>query len=303
VAGRDGIVAFMRARFVVLFIAITSGTVAGQWLNHPTPGIPRSADGTFDANAPPPRAPDGRPDFSGLWTGAMTMPDTCAGPGCIQQEPLPIQAIHIGFTSPDQPARVRSGALDVFTLLPYQPWAAELARRRQAFQQGNAASENGALVDQHARCLPPNYPRAWAFPQYRRILQTADRLVILHEFNASYRQVFTDARPLPPDPNPAWNGYSSGRWDGETLVVTSVGFRDDLWLDMTGSPMTGAARVTERIRRPRFGRLEIDVTVDDPKAYTKPWTTRLDQSFVADTELLDNNCVENEQSVRHMIGK
>jgi hypothetical protein len=231
------------------------------------------------------------------------MADACAGPGCIQQEPLPVQAIHIGFTSADQMAKVRAGTLNIFALVPYQPWAADLVRRRSAFQQGLAASDNGAHIDPHAKCLPPNYPRAWAFPQYRRIVQAADRLVILHEFNASYRQIFTDARSLPTDPTPAWNGYSSGRWEGDALVVTSTGFRDDLWLDMAGSPMTGAARVSERIRRPRFGRLEIEVTIDDPKAYTKPFVVRLDQSLLVDTELLDSNCTENEKSVRHMVGK
>jgi len=126
---------------------------------------------------------------------------------------------------------------------------------------------------------------------------------VLHEFNASYRQIFTDARPLPDDPSPSWQGYSSGRWQGDILVVETIGFRDDLWLDLAGSPMTSAARVTERIRRPRYGSLEIEVTVNDPKAYTRPWTIHLDQAIVVDTELLDDNCLENEQSVRRMIGK
>ena len=211
--------------------------------------------------------------------------------------------MHIAFTAPDQFQRATSGGVNIFELLPYQGWAAELVKRRAAFQQGLGPSNNGANVDPHARCLPPNYPRAWAFPQYRRIVQAPDRLVILHEFNASYRQIFTDARPLPADPSPSWQGYSSGRWQGDTLIVETIGFRDDLWLDMAGSPMTGAARVTERIRRPRYGRLEIEVTVDDPKAYTKPWTVRLDQAVVVDTELLDSNCTENEQSVRRMVGQ
>ena len=120
---------------------------------------------------------------------------------------------------------------------------------------------------------------------------------------ASYREIVTDGRPLPVDPTPSWNGYSSGRWQGDTLVVETVGFRDDLWLDLAGSPLTNAARVTERIRRPNFGRLEIEVTVNDPKAYTKPWTVRLDQAIVVDTELLDSICLENEQSTRRMVGQ
>jgi hypothetical protein len=294
----------MRAAVLVVLTIASAATAAAQWVSHPTAGVPRLANGRVNANAPAPKAADGRPDFSGLWTGATTLGDpACAGqPGCIAQEPLPVQAIHIGLSTPEQFQRMRSGQVNLFELVPYQGWAAEIVKRRSAFQQGVGPSEKGANVDPHARCLPPNYPRAWAFPQYRRIVQAPDRLVLLHEFNASYRQIFTDARPLPADPTPSWQGYSSGRWQGDTLVVETIGFRDDLWLDMAGSPLTGAARVTERIRRPRYGALEIEVTIDDPKAYTRPFTVRLDQAIVVDTELLDSNCTENEQSVRRMVG-
>ena len=118
---------------------------------------------------------------------------------------------------------------------------------------------------------------------------------MLHEFNASYRQIFTDGRPLPEDPLPAWSGYSTGHWEGDTLVVESSGFRDDLWLDLAGSPLTSAAHVVERFRRPSFGKLEIEVTVDDPKAYTRPWTVTLHQNLVLDTELIEETCLENER--------
>ncbi len=293
----------MRTVILGLFTALMSATAAAQWVKYPTQGVPKLPNGTVNVNAPAPKGPDGRPDFSGLWTGAGAIPDpACIGkPGCIGQEPIPIQALHIGFTAPDQLLKAQTGGLDALTLLPYQQWAADTVRRRTAFQLGLGPSDNGANIDPHARCLPPNYPRAWALPQYRRIVQTSDRLVVLHEFNASYRQIFTDSRPLPEDPTPSFQGYSSGRWQGDTLVVETIGLRDD-WLDIAGSPITGAARVTERIRRPRFGHLDIDVTVNDPKAYTKPWTVRLDQSIIVDTELLDDNCLENEQSVKHMIG-
>jgi hypothetical protein len=125
-------------------------------------------------------------------------------------------------------------------------------------------------------------------------------LLILHEFNASYRQIFTDGRPLPVDPNPTWNGYSSGRWEGDTLIVESIGFRDDLWLDLSGNPLTEAARVTEKFERIDYGNLQVEITVDDPRAYTRPWTVMLKQSIVLDTELLDEICLENEKSVQHM---
>lgn len=155
----------------------------------------------------------------------------------------------------------------------------------------------------HARCMPPNFPRAFAFPHHQKFIQVSGLLVILDEFNASYRQIFTDARPFPEDPQPSWNGYSSGKWEGDTLVVESIGFRDDLWLDMRGNPMTSAAKVTERFRRPNYGSLEIEVTVNDPKAYTKPWTVELKEAIQVDTELADEICLENEKSVQHMTGK
>jgi hypothetical protein len=127
--------------------------------------------------------------------------------------------------------------------------------------------------------------------------------VILSERDVTYRQVFLDGRPLPDDPDPTWNGYSVGRWDGDALVVNTIGFRDDTWLDRNGSPMTAAAKVTERFRRINFGRLEIDVTVDDPKAYTRPWTVTLTQQLAPDTELLDYHCLDNERDRGHMVGK
>ena len=109
------------------------------------------------------------------------------------------------------------------------------------------------IGDPHTMCLPPNFPRAYALPHIQKFIQTPGLVVILDEFNASYRQIFTDGRPLPEDPQPSWNGYSSGKWDGDTLVVETSGFRDDLWLDLLGNPMTSAAKVTERFRRPNFG--------------------------------------------------
>ncbi|HEX5230313.1 MAG TPA: hypothetical protein VFW44_21520, partial [Bryobacteraceae bacterium] len=158
-------------------------------------------------------------------------------------------------------------------------------------------------IDQHVRCLPPNFPRAWALPQFKKIVQAPGLILILHEFNTSYRQIFTDGRPLPKDPQPSWNGYSTAKWEGDTLVVESAGFRDDLWLDISGSPLTEAAHVTERLRRPNFGTLKVEVTVDDPKAYTRPWTVQLDQSLAVDTELIDDVCLENEKDVSHYTGK
>ena len=131
-------------------------------------------------------------------------------------------------------------------------------------------------------------------------MQAPGLLVILDEMNANYRQVFADGRPLPEDLIPSWQGYSSAKWDGDALVVNSNGFRDDLWIDWNGSVITSAAKVQERIRRPDYGHLEIAVTVDDPKAYTQPWTVTLHQRLALDTELVDEICLENEKSSQRM---
>ena len=152
-------------------------------------------------------------------------------------------------------------------------------------------------------CLPVGPVRLHTWSTPRKMVQTPGLLVILNELNASYRQIFTDARPLPTDPNPSWNGYSSGEWEGDTLVVRTSGFRDGLWLDATGNPMTDAAKMTERFHRLNFGHMDIEITVDDPKAYTKPWTVKLTQRIKLDTDLLDFVCADNEKDASHLSSK
>jgi hypothetical protein len=175
--------------------------------------------------------------------------------------------------------------------LPYQPWLAALVKQRTA--------EN-AKTDPHVRCLPDTFMRAYSLPHLVKFVQTPRLLVMLNEMNAGYRQVFTDDRPLPEDPVPSWQGYSSAKWEGDTLVVNSIGFRDDLWIDWNGSVIMSGARVQERIRRTDYGHLEIGLTVDDPKAYTRPWTVTLHQRLALNTELVDEICLENEQSSQRM---
>jgi hypothetical protein len=149
-------------------------------------------------------------------------------------------------------------------------------------------------------CLPDTFVRAYSLPHLLKFVQTPDLLVMMNEMNASYRQVFLDGRPLPVDPTPSWQGYSSAKWEGDTLVVNSNGFRDDLWIDWNGSVISTAAKVQERIRRPDYGHLEIGVTVDDPTAYTKPWSVTLRQRIALNTELVDEICLENEKSMQRM---
>jgi hypothetical protein len=244
-----------------------------QWVTYPTAGVPRTKTGAVDLAAPAPRSADGKPVFSGIWKPEDNRP--CPPEGCndmvVSQE-----FINIGWA-------VKGG-------LPYQPWAGELTKQRMA--------EN-RLNDPNSRCLPTGIVRMHTAPLYRKVVQTPDLLVILNERNVWYRQIFTDGRPLSSDPLPTWNGYSVGRWDGDTLVVQSNGFRDGLWLDSNGSPLTEAATMTERFRRPNYGTLEIALRVDDPKAYTRPWEITLKQVIVLDSELLDYVCYENEKSVQH----
>jgi hypothetical protein len=273
----------MRARFarsvwVQAWLAVAlsaSGPLCAQWIEYPTKNVPRRADGSADLSAPAPRMADGKPSLVGMWAAAELLPE-CSAADCIPQAGLPADQVNLGRHLPDG-------------RLPYQPWAAALVAERTA---------NGAKDDPHAHCMPPNFPRAFSFPQYIKILWTPEELVVLHEFNSTYRQIFLDGRPLPVDPHPTFSGYSTGRWEGDTLVVESNGFRDDQWLDLSGSPLSDAARVTERFRRVNYGTLEIDVTVDDPKAYTHPWTVTLVQNIVLDTELIEEICLENEQDTR-----
>jgi hypothetical protein len=175
--------------------------------------------------------------------------------------------------------------------LPYQPWQVPIVKER---------TNNLAKDDPHIKCLADNFIRAYGMPHLLKFVHSPSLLVVLNELNAGYRQVFTDARPLPKDPNPNLQGYSSAAWSGDTLVIDTIGLQNDTWIDWNGSVVTEAAKVRERMRRPDFGHLEVQITVDDPKAYTKPWTVTLKQRIVVDTDLIDEMCLENEQSLQHM---
>ena len=269
------------AAFVVAACAITGIGIPGsaQWLKYPSAGVPRTEAGKVDLSTRTPRTPDGKPDLSGLWSTANPWCPTGLDPAglCGLELPMGLDGINIGRT-------LQGG-------LPYQPWLAKLVKERTA---------NDAKDDPHVRCLPDTFLRAYSLPHLLKIIQTPGLLIMLSEVNASYRQVFTDGRPLPMDPTPSWQGYSTAKWDGDALVIDSIGFRDGLWIDWNGSEIGGAAKVRERIRRPDYGHLEIEVTVDDPKAYTKAWTVTLKQRIVVDTELVDEICLENEKSAQRM---
>ncbi len=273
----------------LLVLAGVGVTLCAQWPSYPKARVPRTPDGKVDLKAAAPRTTDGHPDFSGIWR-FVDSPDARRAP----PPPPGIGTIGIGL---------RGAGLNQFfdigsTLpdgLPFQPWAAELRRQR-------VAANNKDNPDAH--CLPLGLMQLHTHPEPRKIIQTPAVVLILYEANGGIRQIFTDGRPLPPSgAEPWWYGYSTAKWDGDALVVESNGFRDDVWLDVEGSPMTEAAKMTERFRRPNFGNMEIQITVDDPKAYTRPWTVLVHHVLMPDTELIEFVCNEDEKDVPHLTGK
>jgi hypothetical protein len=275
-----------------LLLAITAAlvlTVApmdAQWPTHPNRGVPLKADGTPDLNAPAPRTADGKIDLSGVWLNEWFYG------GQVRQPPVSPPGEPPASTFSNVGAGFKEG-------LPLQPWAAKLLAERK----GENSKDNP-----DAYCLPMGLMQFHEHPQPRKMIQTPDVLVLLYEGNAGIRQIFTDGRTLPKnDPQPWWYGYSVGRWEGDTLVVQSSGFRDGGWLDIDGTPLTDAATITERYRRLNYGTLKIDVTIDDPKAYTRPFSVRVNQKLMVDdkfdAELIEFVCAENERSTPHMVGK
>ena len=267
----------MTSALRVVLAVLAMSTVAGaQWPAYPTPGVPKNADGTPNLKAPAPRTPDGKPDLSGLWE-----PGVFAG---AQAEA--VGGAPGGALFGDVSRGVAGG-------LPLQAWAADVVRKRKA---DNSKDNPDAL------CLPMGIMQNNTHPYPRKIIQGNPHvIVVLYEIQGAVRQIFMDGRKLPNnDPQPFWSGYSVGRWEGDTLVVESSGFRDDGWLDTVGNPLTGAGKLTERFRRPNFGTLEMEVTVDDPKTYTKPFTVKFKHQLMLDTELIEHVCLD--RSSQHYVG-
>ena len=193
--------ACLMSALVFAFLAAPA-PAAAQWLDYPTPGVPRLEDGSPDLDAPTPRTPEGKPDFSGMWFSNVPSVAFCREEDCISEERMAMEQVNIG--------RNLEGGL------PYSEWSQEVMVERR---------RDGGRYDPHTYCMPPNYPRAWTLPQYQKIVQTPELIVMLHEFNGAYRQVFVDGRPLEEDPNPTWNGHSTAHWEGDTLVILTNGIR------------------------------------------------------------------------------
>src|SRR5262245_9342185 len=235
-----------------------SVSLAAQWPKYPSPGMPRTPDGKPDLSATVPRSSDGKPDLSGVWQVK--------------------QASYMNYVTADlKPEEIRL-------------WAAALFKHR---------AENFRKDTDGIACLPPG-PKAGisglAFPM--KIVQTPGLVVVLYEYQTIYRQIFVDGRTLPNDPNPTWMGYSVGKWDGDALVVTTAGFNDRTTLDLGGHPHTEALRVTERFHRRDVGHIDLQVTLDDARAYTRPWTLPIELDLIPDAELIEYVC-ENERDAKH----
>ena len=301
----------MTIRAETTLLAIGFATLAmpasAQWPSYPTPNVPRNADGTPNLTAPAPRAADGKPDLSGVWeiylnSIAAAPPPGQASPSRSLQDSADSGddnqlGLSAGAPPPDPAAPPRATFFDIGANIeggpPFQDWARELRAQRVADNQKD---------NPDALCLPMGFMQLHGHPQPRKIVQTPELIVIMYEGNQGLRQIFLDGRELPTvDENlqPWWYGYSVGRWEGDTLVVESVGFVDNGWLDVFGSPLTTQGKLIERWRRPDYGHLEIDVTVDDPKAYTKPFTVRVSHQVLLDEELIEFICNENEKSSQH----
>jgi len=248
----------------VISLFVAAGSVPAQWPSPKTVGIPRTPDGKADLSAKAPRTPDGRPNLSGLWT--------------IETEEF-WEDIGAGL-KPEE--------------VPLQPWAATLFRERRT----NLGKDNPI-----ARCMPAGVPTIDTIPTPHKIIQTPSFIAILYEYNMQYRQIFTDGRSLPQDPNPNWMGYSVGRWDGDTLAVDTAGLKDNTWLDLYGHPATDALRVSEHFYRRDFGHMDLEIIMSDSKAYTKPWRIVLHPRLLPDAEMLEFVCIENNKGIEHMVGK
>lgn len=278
----------LRTAALIATIAVGSPFALAQWPPFPTRDVPRTPDGEPNLEGAVPRTPWGRVDFSGIWENQRRRPQGAGdGPGPDADAPPPPPAPPDEVPSAtffDIGANIEGGA-------PYTEWAAELRAARMA---------DNMKDNPDAHCLPIGHMQFHLHPQPRRIIQSEDLMVIIYESNYGVREIFLDGRPSPDnDPQPWWYGYSTGRWDGDTLVVTTTNFRDGGWLDVNGSPLTDQGVITERFTRTDYGHMEIVVTVEDPMAYTEPFTVKVNHQIMLDTALIEFICNENEQSSQY----
>jgi hypothetical protein len=288
-----------RTTAMLAMMTVISSSLFAQWPKHPEAGAPRDAQGRVQMDGPSSRTPDGKPDLTGDWVRADRDPPPSELKGILGGTPrgIPVEPPTQPFP-PDPKSPPLATFWDIGVNLPgglpLTPSAAELKQKRMA---------TNSKDNPDANCMPMGITQFHMQPQPRKIIQTPTLIVITYEANYGLRYIYTDGRKLPPqgEPQPFWYGYSIGRWEGDTLVVETNNLRGaesgpyDAWLDVRGSPYSDQAKFVERFRRPTFGKLEIDVTVDDPKSYTKPFTVRINQRLLADEEPIEFVCNENQQ--------
>jgi len=286
---------------LVVIMAACSMSLSAQWPKYLDPSVPRDAQGRALMDGRSPHTPDGKPDLTGVWTRADREPPPRELAGVVIERDGTRSVAVEPPTAPFPPDPNSPPTATFWDIganlpggLPLTSWADELKKKRMAISSKDNPDAN---------CLPMGLTQFHMQPQPRKIVQTPKLIVILYEANYGLRYIYTDGRKLPPqgEPQPWWYGYSVGHWEGDTLVVETNNLRGaesgafDGWLDVRGSPYSEQARFIERFRRPIFGKLEIDVTVDDPKSYSKPFTVRINQRLLADEEPIEFVCNENQQ--------
>jgi hypothetical protein len=278
----------MGSRIVKIGIVFTGALICahGQWLNYPTPGTPRTRNGKPNLSAPAPRS-KGRPDLSGVWQVEPPAPGE-----------LERVVGNLGtFVVPGDDPRTFSKYF--FNILAdFKPGESPMRPEAEAVFKTHAGR---AMKDYPtARCLPIGPPGDDLLAAPFKIIQTPELMAMLYEVDNTHRQVYTDGRPLPSDPQPSWLGYSVGKWEGDTLVVDTAGLNDKGWLDAFGHARTESLRIQERFHRRDFGHMEVQVTVDDPKIFTKPFTIKVNELLVPDSDILEYVCDENEKDRPHL---
>jgi hypothetical protein len=271
-----------------MLAAMTGALTRAQWLNHPEPGVPRLPNGKVDLAAKAPRAADGKPDLSGVWVTELETPDEIARRSNAAADALIVPG--------DDPRTFSRYFFNVFAdfaaaAAPMRPQTVEFMKKQGERTAGNPSG----------LCLPHGLPQTdvMSYAPFKMI-QTRSVIVVLYELDNSYRQIYIDGRPLPKDPQPTWGGYSVGKWDGDTLVVDAAGFNDRSRLDVAGHPHGEALHVHERFYRRDFGHMDLTVTIDDPVWYTKPFTFKVTELLVPDSDVLETVCNENEKDAAHL---
>jgi hypothetical protein len=273
---------------VAIVLAVLAQSGYGQWLRYPTPGIPRTRDGKANLTAPAPRASDGKPDVSGIWQAEATPSGelkSLFGPG--------LDALSVPGDDILKFSKYAISILADFKAeeAPMRPEAAKIVKHR---------FETFGFENPTAACKPAGGPFGGLLPFPSKFVQTPGTIVIALEADGAIRQIFTDGRKHTADPQPTWMGYSVGHWGGDTLVADTVGFNDKGWLDASGHPRSEAMHVVERYRRRDFGHMDVQVTFDDSKFYTRPFSIRYTMDLLPDTEIAETICAENEKDLPHI---